>query len=126
MGLEGIAAWLSSSPLPDPPPPLTSAGWKCVLHLPGVFSRPLPDLPEVRLLHLCSRSVTLWVRRAVGTFSFFTCLGEECLLSMFFGGKVSGGEKKEVDICFRHSDQLKHFKAPVLIEHLLCAQWFGC
>lgn len=34
---------------------LASAGWKCVLHLPGVFSRPLSDLPEVRLLHLHSR-----------------------------------------------------------------------
>lgn len=36
-------------------PPLTSPGWKCVLHLPRVSPRPLPGLPEVRLLYLHPR-----------------------------------------------------------------------
>ena len=40
---------------------------------------------------------------------------------VFLGGLVSGGERKEIDFCFRNSDQMKHFKVPVLIEHLLCA-----
>lgn len=38
---------------------------------------------------------------------------------------MSGGEKK-IDFCFRHSDQVIHLKVPILVELLLCAQWFGC
>lgn len=29
-------------------------GRKCILHLPRVSSRPLSDLPEVRLLYVCA------------------------------------------------------------------------
>lgn len=36
------------------------------------------------------------------------------------GSKMSGRERREIDFCFRNSDQLKHFKAPVLTEDLLC------